>query len=269
MYAPGWLVSVLFTERGNIWQTKNPAAPPRRRLVSLQLLMRKNFRWCPPTFCSAVLSCSHHHCPSHRTTTLITDRTLGWPRAPLDPSDDQGRGPVSANTPCRPLYSEPIMLGEKAPAHSCGQHIGLCGGRLLARRVVRHAGSGGVVSAQIGESDWTATIKPAGPPRCPTSSLVSSFCPTVSAQSILESPRTDFSLLICIHLQPPSHHLSAARTCKPFQGTVLPPDITSIFTVNSSRLTCRISLPPIPGPVHRFHPGYNDSCSCASTGKHA
>lgn len=53
--------------------------------------------------CTAVLSCSHHHHPSLRTTMLVNDRITRRSRAPLDPSNNQGRDPASASTPCRPL----------------------------------------------------------------------------------------------------------------------------------------------------------------------
>lgn len=56
------------------------------------------------------------------------------------------------------------------------------------------------------ESDWTAMIKPAGPPRCPTSAPTSSFCPTVSAQNILEP---------LIIVPRPTFHFSFVSTCSP------------------------------------------------------
>lgn len=49
-------------------------------------------------------------------------------------------------------------------------------------------------------------IKPAGPPRCPTSAPVSSFCPTVSAQNILES---------LIIVPRPTFRFSFVSTCSP------------------------------------------------------
>lgn len=116
------------------------------------------------------------------------------------------------------------------------------------------------------ESDWTATIKPAGPPRCPTFSLDSSFSPTVSAQNILESLKTAFSLLNCIHLQAPISSVSRRELQAIPRNRFLPPTSLRSSPSTYSRLTCRISHP---GPVHRFHPGYNDSCSCASPGHHA
>lgn len=100
------LASITSHRRGIICQTR-PNAPARGTaspaVSSSCNCGREKIFVGARLLCTAVLACSHHHCSSLRTTMLVNDRILRRSRAPLDPSNNQGRDPASASTPCRPL----------------------------------------------------------------------------------------------------------------------------------------------------------------------
>lgn len=130
-------------------------------LVGARLLSRTALLCCP----AAIITV--HHIARRRSSLIGSWADLLLHQAHPTTKEEARSAPAHHAGPCKASLS---MLDEDAPAHSCGQHRGLSGGRLLARGVVRHAGSGGGCVSRGRESDWTATIKPAGPPRCPTSS---------------------------------------------------------------------------------------------------
>ncbi|KAL7798263.1 hypothetical protein V8C37DRAFT_369291 [Trichoderma ceciliae] len=107
--------------KANKAKRKNTQHRLTDRLLSLQLLKRKNFRWCPPTYCSAVLSCSHHHCHhiARRCSSLIGPSFDLLLHSIHPTTKEEARSaPTHHAGPCRASLSPSMKARQRTPAAS-------------------------------------------------------------------------------------------------------------------------------------------------------